>query len=113
MRHMMQFNNYQTDLISQGDPQHSISARADLPKVNAPNDKKYAFGGIDSKLYSLARAVSKSPNGGLKNDFSVDIISGPTTQGQDPFSFSKGWANVSHEGLPDTYDYVWLTIVTN
>jgi hypothetical protein len=93
--HLMTSNNYRTDPISAGNPCRAISARCDLASSGAT-----AFGGIDAKIVDLTTA----PN-------VVLAISGMTTEGQPPFSFSPRWSSVPHRGIPEVFNFSWQSFV--
>ncbi|KAK8814155.1 hypothetical protein WA158_008017 [Blastocystis sp. Blastoise] len=99
MKHIMQFNEYETDPLSEGHPERSISSRYDL---RYPNHA--AFGGIDSKITSTS----------LMMNHTTIAISGPTHQNIKPFSWSEFEKihpeNPSHEGLPDVYNFDWVNV---
>jgi hypothetical protein len=93
---VLQYNQWQTDPFSSADPGKSISSRYDLRKINP-----HAFGGIDSKITSYERVPKLSGYG----------ICGPTHQDQEPFKWSDPrWANVSHKGQPDTFNFDWIEL---
>jgi hypothetical protein len=92
MMHFMNSNDYKKDPYSQGSPCNAISARCDLLQKGA-----WAFGGIDSKVTSLA----------LSRRQEVMAISGPTHQTQPPFNFSPKWESVPHLGMPSLWNFNW------
>ncbi|KAF2078187.1 hypothetical protein CYY_000477 [Polysphondylium violaceum] len=95
---IMRYNDYQNDPLSQGDAANQISSRYDL---NLPTASDYdAFGGIDSKVTSLA----------LLNQLTVLAQSGPTHDQQPPFEWSNGnWSAMYPTiGMPNTWDFGWV-----
>lgn len=92
---IMQYNDYQNDPLSLGDPANQIAARADLR-----SSKPVAFGGIDSKIH---RAIED------RGTTNAEAISGPSHQSESPFSWDQNpaFANVVHRGLPDKFDFDW------
>ena len=79
-------------------PDHAISARSDLAKENAsPN------GGVDAKVADSC----------MVNKIAIDAICGPTEDQKvfswtDPVTHKELWADVVHEGLPDSYNFPWV-----
>lgn len=98
---VMNQNNYTTDPLALDKPCNAISARCDLP--GNITGHPYAFGGIDAKLIDRA---------GMLDDPSLPVraISGPTHQVQKPFSFLPEYADIPHEGMPNTWDFDWLQV---
>jgi len=95
MQWIMQWNDYQNNAISNGNPAYAISSRYDLKTANAS-----AFGGIDSKITS---------NQMIKNDVQALAISGPTHQGQPPFSWANPlFSSVYHTGQPQVWNFAWV-----
>lgn len=99
-QHTMQYNEYQTDPFSKGDPSKSISSRYDLRTSGtiAP------FGGIDSKCTESSSVFALDAVG----------ICGPTHQDQIPFDWTtwKG-TSVSHAGQPNRFDFPWIPLKRN
>lgn len=81
----------------------AISARGDLP-----GPRGGAFGGIDAKVLKLSsmHAVLPPQSGRPPQ---VEAQSGPTHDQQPPFSWSV-FPNVSHVGVPEVFDFDWITI---
>jgi len=100
MKHMMRYNDYQTDPFSLGIPIWGVSARADLPGPADPPYIKVAFGGVDSKAVSAVALSTK---------LTVAAISGPTTDQQIPFAWTA-FPHVSHVGLPPVFNFSWIDI---
>lgn len=93
---MMQYNDFEVDPISNGNPLYAISSRADLDP-HAPQ----CFGALDAKVSSW----SMWKKGNL-----IDAWSGPTPQ-QPRFGYNTTLANCGlHVGLPPVYDFGWLTM---
>jgi len=92
-KHILRFNEWQTDPYSFHNPGYSISSRFDLEQ-NSPG----AFGGYDSKVTS-----SK-----MIKQMKFQAQNGPTYQDQTPFAWSSKWDSVSHVGLPDVYKFPFI-----
>jgi hypothetical protein len=92
MRWMMQYNDYQNDPFSRGDPGNAVASRYDLrASPTAP-----AFGAIDAKITSSADVAAMRSY----------ATSGPTQQGQPAFTWTAQW-NATHLGEPTTFNFVW------
>eukprot|EP01132_Coremiostelium_polycephalum_P003860 gene3860-4811_t len=101
MQDMLQFNNYKTDPLSLGTPLDSISSRADLLDPVLNGRQPIPFGGVDSKITS-SKQIS---------NLGCTAISGPTRSNNLPafrWSSNPAWANISHIGLPDVWDFDWV-----
>ncbi len=91
---VLQFNEWETDPLSKGDPGKSVSSRYDLRKENA-----HAFGGIDSKITNAVRVPKLGGYG----------ICGPTHQGQPVFNWNDPrWKDYSHNGQPNEFNFTWI-----
>ena len=95
MQQLLQYNDYQHDPISQGNPVYAISARGDL-SATGPS----SFGGLDCK-------VSNIP---MMKNLQTLAFSGPTPQ-QPVFDFSTTKARIggSHIGVPNAFNFSWVT----
>ncbi|CUG94263.1 phospholipase B, putative [Bodo saltans] len=92
---LIQYNDYEHDPISQGNPLYAIASRVDLTPSSIGGAQ--AFGAIDGKVSSYASFL----------DFQkVHAFSGPTPQ-QSTFSFSTTTASLSgpHQGVPPTFNF--------
>eukprot|EP00928_Gymnodinium_smaydae_P032934 TRINITY_DN23736_c0_g2_i2.p1 TRINITY_DN23736_c0_g2~~TRINITY_DN23736_c0_g2_i2.p1 ORF type:complete len:617 (+),score=66.67 TRINITY_DN23736_c0_g2_i2:25-1875(+) len=90
-------NNFQTDPLSKGDATRAISARGDL------NEKRPdLYGAVDLKV---TEAIT-----GAEWDGSALARSGPTTDGQKPFSWLSlpDAEPVLHLGQPSTFDFPFV-----
>eukprot|EP01010_Urceolus_cornutus_P002038 NODE_262_length_1895_cov_306.195558_g212_i0.p1 GENE.NODE_262_length_1895_cov_306.195558_g212_i0~~NODE_262_length_1895_cov_306.195558_g212_i0.p1 ORF type:complete len:543 (-),score=110.57 NODE_262_length_1895_cov_306.195558_g212_i0:203-1831(-) len=87
---VLRYNEYETDPSSHGIPTMAICSRGDLATSNARTDGCY-----DTKVTSYERF----------RRLESEAINGPTTQGQPVFTWASKWANVSHIGLPERYDF--------
>jgi hypothetical protein len=98
MQALMRYNQWKTDPLSNQDPVlGAVSARADFDPSPA------AFGGVDAKVISL-RALADG-------DTLWAAVSGPTTQGQPPFSWlAPPFVNITRNGVPDTFDFPWISV---
>jgi len=96
MKHFMQYNQWQTDPLSSGDPCNSIAARCDLI---TPFD---AFGAYDAKVTNHEM---------IKQGRSC-AISGPTHQDQPVFVWDarKQWNKEPHLGEPNRWDFDWMLV---
>jgi len=90
MENIMQYNNWQNDSFSLGDPAASISSRYDLRTQHAA-----AFGGIDSKITNYESGQR----------LWCYAISGPTHQNQTPFEWTDQWSAVVHDGQPKQFNF--------
>eukprot|EP00672_Neobodo_designis_P027158 CAMPEP_0174835438 /NCGR_PEP_ID=MMETSP1114-20130205/5403_1 /TAXON_ID=312471 /ORGANISM="Neobodo designis, Strain CCAP 1951/1" /LENGTH=536 /DNA_ID=CAMNT_0016069385 /DNA_START=125 /DNA_END=1735 /DNA_ORIENTATION=+ len=92
-KHMMQYNDFESDPISQGNPLFAISSRVDLD----PHHPQ-CFGAIDAKVSSYSL---------WKEGMITHAHSGPTPQ-QPTFGFNTTWANCTqHVGLVEMYQFGW------
>jgi len=103
MQNIILYNEYKTDPLSDGYPGNAIAARYD---IQAPPRHPYSFfyygahGGIDGKVMSKAMFES----------YTVLAINGPTVTDEcPPFSWSE-FPDISHVGLPETWNFPWITI---
>ncbi|KAI0219164.1 Phospholipase B-like 1 [Lamellibrachia satsuma] len=93
MKAIMRYNDYKTDPYSEGKPCNTICCRGDLAEHPGP------FGCYDTKVSDYKMAL-------LRQAF---IINGPTLgTGLKPFSWTGPFKNMSHVGLPTTYDFDWV-----
>ena len=100
---VLQFNEWQIDEFSEGDPAKSIAARYDLRPTNGQL-KPAAFGGADTKLTSYRHVMNSAT--GKPVTFGM---AGPTHQEQAPFTWNDNrWNSIPHLGQPDTYDFDWV-----
>ena len=94
---IMQYNNYQNDPISQGNPWYAIASRNDLSSV-APQ----CFGAIDAKVTSWQMYAPGRE---------VMAYSGPTPQ-QPTFRFTNATQAMSGcqpaQGVPSWFNYLWM-----
>jgi len=112
MQTMMRYNDFQHDPLARCacSPPYSgengVSARSDLNLANGT----YPFGalglrphgGVDAKITSYALYSA-----GL----TTSTISGPTYDQQPPFRFSTSpFASLTHEGVPDFWQFPWINI---
>ncbi|KAF2076551.1 hypothetical protein CYY_002165 [Polysphondylium violaceum] len=103
MQSIISYNEYKTDPLSDGYPGNAIAARYDL---KAPPRHPYSWfywgphGGIDGKVMNKA----------MFDSFTVLAINGPTVTDEcPPFSWSE-FPDVSHVGLPEVFQFSWVTI---
>ncbi|EGG24025.1 hypothetical protein DFA_06163 [Cavenderia fasciculata] len=103
MQAIMTSNMYRVDPFSDGYPGNAIASRYDLGGGPPILDWYYkgAHGAIDSKITSSS----------LVPNLECVAISGPPVTGDcPPFSWSNGWENIPHDGLPNTFDFPWVPI---
>ena len=98
---VLQYNEWQTDPESQGDPAKSIASRYDL-RTKESGLKPSAFGGADTKLTSYEHVMK----------FRTPVtfgMAGPTHQDQPAFTWKdERWSSIPHQGQPETYDFDWV-----
>ena len=103
---LIRYNDYLHDEFSEGSASNTIAARNDL------NEKPLCYGATDAKFSS----VNEIKTTGKKI---VHIISGPTTDGQDPFVWSTAkckltdkirWNSIGHV---DEYNFDWIDYEIN
>ena len=100
---ILQYNDYEHDPISQGNPYFSIASRVDI--FSAANPEPRCFGAYDAKASSYSEWVK----GGKQN---VAAYSGPTPQ-QPNFVFpaqTQGNMCGTHSGLPAAYDFEFINM---
>ena len=101
-KNFIRYNDYLKDEFSEGNPNYSIAARYDLNP-----GRPLCFGATDAKFSSINE---------IKNNEKkiVHIISGPTTNGQVPFKWSKADCRFSDKirfkviGQVDEYNFDWI-----
>ena len=100
---IMQYNNFQTDPLSSGDPCDAIACRGDLYKYSF---QQGGFGALDAKVSSLT-TVNNFFASASKSLYYAKL--GPTTDQQTPFCWSnlKDTASYSHVGQSECFDYSW------
>ena len=102
-KNLIRYNDYLNDEFSEGKPNLSIAARYDL------NDEESSscYGATDAKFAS----INEIKTTGKKK---VHIISGPTTNQQEPFSWSKAYCKFTDPirfkviGQIDEYNFDWI-----
>ena len=100
-KNMIRFNDYLNDEFSEGKPSYSIASRYDL------NEKPLCFGATDAKFASINEIKT------IGNKI-VHIISGPTTNGPEPFNWSKCKCKFTDPirfkviGQVDEYNFDWI-----
>ncbi|XP_077358170.1 phospholipase B-like 1 [Festucalex cinctus] len=93
LKHIMRFNDYKKDPYSKGNPCKSICCRNDL-KTEEPTPA----GCYDTKVTDFQMA----------EEFRVEAVNGPTTQdGLPPFTWDL-FSSVSHQGLPQYYNFTFV-----
>lgn len=99
MQYIMQYNAYQTDPASYGNPTNAVSSRGDLIGVGNSAQDIACWGAMDVKLVSVA--------GMSDPHHKVLAYNGPTPQ-EGAFSFSSMPPNTmmcTRVGMPDTYNF--------
>ncbi|XP_035037402.1 phospholipase B-like 1 [Hippoglossus stenolepis] len=93
LKHIMRSNDYKKDPYSKGDPCKSICCRNDLS-----SEKPSPGGCYDTKVTDFQMAEY----------FHAEAVNGPTTQdGLPPFIWDK-FSNISHQGLPQSYNFTFV-----
>ena len=97
----IRYNDYKNDSLSQNDPSKTIASREDLRNDNFTQ----CYGAIDAKFISVKDLLEK------KN--LIYIISGPTNDQQETFSWSNtscrcNRTNMSHIGHNDVWNFSWV-----
>ncbi|XP_041362264.1 phospholipase B-like 1 isoform X2 [Gigantopelta aegis] len=96
IQEILRSNDYKNDPFSEGNPCKAICCRGELRK-EAP----FLGGCIDTKVTSFKMA----------EDCAASIISGPTTASNiPPFHWGKKYANVSHIGLPEEFNFDFFNV---
>jgi hypothetical protein len=101
MKHIMRYNQYQTDPFSKEDPSLTIAARIDLD-----DEDSFCGGALDAKITSYKLA---------KQNMGTWIVSGPTTQNQPVFDWNHAKCNrtiFKNYGMPDRWNFEWLLFKT-
>ncbi|XP_058477316.1 phospholipase B-like 1 [Solea solea] len=95
LKHIMRYNNYKRDPYSKGHPCKTICCRDDLrPRRPRPG------GCYDTKVTDFQMA----------HQLAAEAINGPTTQGGlRPFSW-QSFNLTTHQGLPQTYNFPFVTM---
>jgi len=104
MKHIMRYNQYQTDPLSLQDACKGISARCDLnpPWVNRSLNVYDAFGATDAKITTNTMAPSRV----------AVVVSGPTWDAQPPFAWTKQWTPTNVvPGQPTVFAFDWISTV--
>ena len=97
MKKFMQYNNYQNDPYTKGQPTESIAARGDL------RQKSICFGAFDTKISSVQELKGKDTK-------TIYLYSGATSDNVPQFSFkSPCCEKYSHIGIPDEPKNPWIT----
>ncbi|XP_073229179.1 phospholipase B-like 1 isoform X2 [Porites lutea] len=96
MKHILRYNDYPNDTYSDNNPYNSICSRGDLliPSDRSPD------GCYDTKVTDFSMAES----------LMSEAISGPTYQGLPVFCWSNYSFQNKHVGLPDCYDFDFVTM---
>jgi len=93
MKHIMQYNEWQTDPLSGGNPCNSVAARCDLDPTSPDTSGAYDAKVTSHKLFLKMQAWGTS---------------GPTHQHQPVFVWNgPGVPWGSHLGQPNRYDFSW------
>jgi hypothetical protein len=99
MQYMINYNDWQSDPNSAGDPCKAIACRRDLePDFSS----RYPSGGLDGKVSSVMSA--------RKSSTPIPLIYGrvgPTSDNQTPFCWSDLKEQYVHDGHPNCFDFEW------
>jgi len=104
MKHIMRYNQYQTDPLSLQDACKGISARCDLnpPWVNRSLNVYDAFGATDAKITTNTMVPSRV----------AVVVAGPTWDAQPPFAWTKQWTPTNVvPGQPTVFAFDWISTV--
>ncbi|GFO04642.1 phospholipase b-like [Plakobranchus ocellatus] len=94
MKDLLRYNDYRHDPYSENDPGSSVCSRGDL-------DRETPMGCYDTKVTNVELARQNR----------ADIIGGPTLgTNLPPFSWSGYFAQFSHQGLPQTYNFSFISV---
>ena len=126
LKHLMRLNNYKTDPFSlipncsgtrtgNCTPPYSamlaIAARGDLNPPGNASDYGPLFNGLTQRNHAGTDCKITSWSLMQNNTLTGVIISGPTTQDQPPFVWSKSpFASVTHLGHPDEFNFDWVDV---
>lgn len=106
MQNMINYNDWQTDPNSLGDPCNAIACRRDLEPSES---SRYPAGGLDGKVLSVMSSIKQNnPQGPV-----IMARVGPTNDDQPPFCWSnvENESEFSHTGQPDCFQYQWASVV--
>lgn len=95
MKHIMRYNNYLNDIYAEKDPCNTICCREDLRSFRA-----FPGGCYDSKVTDFF----------LASQFTAFAINGPTTEGDLPVFSWDNFKNITHQGLPNSYNFSFVTM---
>ncbi|XP_043929904.1 phospholipase B-like 1 isoform X2 [Protopterus annectens] len=95
MKHIMRYNNYLKDIYAEKDPCNTICCREDLK----------SFSPIPGGCYD-----SKVTDYFLASQFTAFAINGPTTEGNLPVFNWDQFKEVTHKGLPNSYNFSFVTM---
>eukprot|EP00882_Tetradesmus_deserticola_P007826 GHRQ01008238.1.p1 GENE.GHRQ01008238.1~~GHRQ01008238.1.p1 ORF type:complete len:602 (+),score=264.47 GHRQ01008238.1:263-1807(+) len=90
LKHLMRYNDFQNDALSNGQPVASVCSRGDLAKKGA-----IPKGCYDTKVSSYSMALAMES----------EVVGGPTAQGQPEFEWGDNWDGFAHRGMPDRYNF--------
>ncbi|WIA33202.1 hypothetical protein OEZ86_006348 [Tetradesmus obliquus] len=90
LKHLMRYNDFQNDDLSNGQPVASVCSRGDLAKTGA-----IPKGCYDTKVSSYSMALAMES----------EVVGGPTAQGQPAFEWGDKWDGFAHRGMPNRYDF--------
>ncbi|XP_056263761.1 phospholipase B-like 1 isoform X1 [Pseudoliparis swirei] len=93
LKRIMRSNDYKKDPYSKGEPCKTICCRADLRA-----EKPTPAGCYDTKVTDFFMA----------GDFRVEAVNGPTTQDGLPPFFWDEFSSISHQGLPQLYNFTFI-----
>ena len=100
-KHLLRYNDYENDKLSNKDPSLTIACRQDLAK-----EDNICNGATDVKFVSVKEL--------LEGKINAHIISGPTNEQQPTFSWSTTTCTKNfpdkwyHEGVVDTWNFDWV-----
>ena len=104
LRYLINYNDWEHDDLSLGDPCKSIACRRDL---ETDASLLYPSGGTDGKISSFLNARTDTFP---QQHPSVDIRMGPTHDQQPPFCWSNLKETYVHQGQPDCFEFDWIAL---
>jgi hypothetical protein len=104
LKRMMRYNNYRNDPYSfdgeRQNPDYAICARGDL-STTRPSAGGCYDGKVTSWKHGFFNASAEVVNGPSNGDVTYGALP--------PFTWAGPFANITHEGLPEVYDFDWVS----
>jgi len=104
MKHIMRYNQFQTDPLSLGDACRGVAARCDLnqPWSNNTLVSWSPFGGIDTKVTSDTLIKTQT----------TMAICGPTWDSQPVFAWTEEWKYYPHFDHPEVFAFSFVNMTS-